>query len=63
MLSKSNLPEDADILLLGTLAVIFACLQHIFGIYADRTVYPNLFLFVTAKASSGKGLLAVTLWN
>lgn len=59
VLSKSNSPEDADILLLGTLAVISACLPHIYGIYADRTVYPNLFLFVTAKASSGKGRLAL----
>ena len=59
MLSKSNSPEDADILLLGTLTVISACLPHIYGIYADRTVYPNLFLFVTAKASSGKGRLAL----
>lgn len=55
----ANSPEDADILILGTMAVISACLPHIYGIYADRTVYPNLFLFVTAKASSGKGRLAL----
>lgn len=41
------------------MAVISACLPHILGVYADRTVYPNLFLFVTAKASSGKGRLAL----
>ena len=41
------------------MAVISACLPHIFGVYADRTVYPNIFLFVTAKASSGKGRLAL----
>ncbi len=57
--ANSNSPEDADILLLGTMAVISACLPHIFGVYADRTVYPNIFLFVTAKASSGKGRLAL----
>ena len=59
VVSKSNSPEDADILILGTMAVISACLPHIFGVYADRTVYPNIFLFVTAKASSGKGRLAL----
>ncbi len=59
ILSQSNSPEDADILILGTMAVISACLPHVFGVYADRTVYPNLFLFVTAKASSGKGRLAL----
>ena len=59
VVSKSNSPEDADILILGTMAVISACLPHVFGVYADRTVYPNLFLFVTAKASSGKGRLAL----
>ena len=55
----SNSPEDADILTLGTMAVVSACLPHIWGIYADRAVYPNLFLFVTAKASSGKGRLSL----
>ena len=59
VVSKSNSPEDADILILGTMAVISACLPHIFGVYADRTVYPNIFLFVTVKASSGKGRLAL----
>ena len=59
VVSKSNSPEDADILILGTMAVISACLPHVFGVYADRTVYPNLFLFITAKASSGKGRLAL----
>ncbi len=59
VVSQSNSPEDADILILGTMAVISACLPHVFGVYADRTVYPNLFLFVTAKASSGKGRLAL----
>ena len=59
VVSKSNSTEDADVLILGTMAVISACLPHVFGVYADRIVYPNLFLFVTAKASSGKGRLAL----
>ena len=53
----SNSEADSDILLLGTLTVLSACMPHIRGVYDRRTVYPNLFLFVTARASSGKGRL------
>lgn len=50
---------DADILLLGALTCISACLSNVSGIYDRRKVYPNLFLFVTAPASSGKGRLSL----
>lgn len=53
--SYSN--EDADILILGTLTTISSCLPNIYGIYDGQTIYANLFLFVTAKAASGKGRL------
>ncbi len=59
VVAKSNSPEDRDLLLLGSLVVISACLPNIFGIYAEREVYPNLFLFVTAQASAGKGRLTL----
>ena len=55
--SISNSEADSDILLLGTLTVLSACMPHVRGVYDRRTVYPNLFLFVTARASSGKGRL------
>ena len=51
--------EDADLLILGTLTVVSACLPNISGIYAGREVFPNLFLFVAAQASSGKGRLTL----
>lgn len=57
--ATSNSDQDADILILGSLTVLSACMPHIKGIYDNRTVYPNLFLFVTAGASSGKGRLAL----
>ena len=57
IVSISNSEADSDILLLGTLTVLSACMPHIRGVYDRRTVYPNLFLFVTARASSGKGRL------
>ena len=57
IVSISNSEADSDILLLGSLTVLSACMPHIKGVYDRRTVYPNLFLFVTARASSGKGRL------
>jgi hypothetical protein len=59
VVAKSNSPEDRDLLLLGSLVVISACLPKVYGIYAEREVYPNLFLFVTAQASAGKGRLTL----
>ena len=55
IVAKSVSPEDADLLLLGSLTVFSACLPNVYGIYGGREVFPNLFLFVTAQASAGKG--------
>ncbi|MEE4178287.1 MAG: YfjI family protein [Bacteroides sp.] len=49
--------EERDLLLLGSITTLSACLGRIYGIYDGRRVYPNLFLFVTARASAGKGRL------
>jgi hypothetical protein len=57
--AKATSPEDRDLLLLGSLVAISPCLPNIYGIYAERQVYPNLFLFVTAQASAGKGRLTL----
>lgn len=57
IVDQSNSEEDADILLLGSLTVISAVLPNVSGIYNKRPVWSNLFLFVTARASSGKGRL------
>ncbi len=59
VVEKSISPEDKDLLLLGSLVALSACLPNIYGIYAEREVYPNLFLFVTAQASAGKGRLTL----
>ncbi|MFC5048293.1 DUF3987 domain-containing protein [Aquimarina hainanensis] len=47
--------QEKDVLLLGSLTAISACLPNVCGMYDNSIVYPNLFLFVTAPASSGKG--------
>ncbi len=55
----ANSREDADLLLLGSLVVTSACFPNIYGIYGGVTVFPNLFLFVSAQASAGKGRLSL----
>ena len=55
----ANSREDADLLLLGSLVVASACFPNVYGIYGGVTVYPNLFLFVSAQASAGKGRLSL----
>lgn len=49
--------EDRDILLLGALTTISSSLPNIYGIYDCRKVSSNLYLFITAQASAGKGRL------
>lgn len=54
---RGDHPDDTDVLILGAITVISACLPGIYGEYDGLKVFPNLFLFVTARASSGKGRL------
>ena len=56
---QANSDEDADVLLLGSIVAFSSCLPKVFGVYGGRQVYPNLFLFVTAPASAGKGRLSL----
>lgn len=49
--------DEKDIMLLGTLTTISACLPNVFGFYDGKRIYPNLYLFITAQASAGKGRL------
>lgn len=55
----ANGAEDADILVLGSIVTFSACLPNIYGVYGQREVFPNLYLFVTAEASAGKGRLSL----
>ena len=57
--SNADFSEDADLLLLGSLTVFSVCLPNIYGVYGQHEVFPNLFLFVSAKASAGKGRLSL----
>ena len=55
--SLADSQHDKDILLLGSIATLSGTLPKIYGIYDRKVVFPNLFLFLTAKASAGKGML------
>jgi len=49
--------EERDILLLGSIVTLSVALPKITGKYGDNPVNANLFIFITAKASAGKGVL------
>lgn len=57
--SVSTSKEERDLLLLGSLVAISACLPKFFGKYDGRKVFANLYLFVTAQASAGKGRMVL----
>lgn len=59
IIARGDNDQDSDILLLGSIVCISACLPNLSGVYADRSYWPNLYLFVTAQASSGKGRLTL----
>jgi len=51
-------PRQKDILLAGILGVVSGCLPNVFGRYDHSEYGPNLFVFVVAPASSGKGVMS-----
>lgn len=51
--------KDADIIILAVLGVVSACLPNVYGKYGRVKVFPNLFYFLTARASSGKGQISL----
>ena len=57
VVNHSASPAEADMMLMGTITTLSATLPNIYGIYDQNTVFPNLYLFVNAKASAGKGRL------
>jgi hypothetical protein len=56
---RASSKEERDILLLGAMVTVGSCLTNFSGRYDEKTVFPNLFLYITAKASSGKGRLVL----
>ena len=51
--------EDRGTILIGAIATLSVCFPNFCGVYDERIVYPNLYLFVTAEAGMGKGALTL----
>ena len=51
--------EDRDVILLGTIGCLSVCFYNVCGVYDERVVYSNLYLFVVADAGMGKGALTL----
>jgi Protein of unknown function (DUF3987)/VirE N-terminal domain len=50
--------RERDVVLLGTIGVLSTCFPEIMGLYRKMVVGTNLFFFISAPASAGKGVLA-----
>ena len=50
-------PRERDVFFTGALSILSGCLPNVSGVYAQQTVFPNLFSFIIAPAASGKGAL------
>ncbi|MEO1519066.1 MAG: DUF3987 domain-containing protein, partial [Bacteroidota bacterium] len=48
---------EKDVFLLGALTVISGCLPNVYGTYDGRRVGTNIYVFIIAPASAGKGSL------
>lgn len=48
--------HEKDLVLISSL-VVLSNIVKVWGTYDNKTVYPNIFAFITAKASAGKGVL------
>jgi hypothetical protein len=55
VVSRASSKEERDILLLTSIVTVGSCLTTFSGVYDETQVYPNLFFYVAARASSGKG--------
>lgn len=49
--------REKDVFLLSTLGVLSSCFPDIQGVYDNKLVGMNLFLFISAPASAGKGVM------
>jgi len=57
VVAKAKSKEERDVLLLGALTVLSSCFPKFYSIYDDMKIYSNMYLFITAQASAGKGKL------
>lgn len=53
----SDSPDDKDLILIGSIVTLSSAIPNVYGLYHNRKVFSNLYLFVSAQASAGKGIL------
>jgi len=56
---KLSSDRERDTFITGALSVLSGCLYSVEGIYDGNIIYPNLYSFVIAPASTGKGVLKI----
>jgi hypothetical protein len=47
--------EEKDIMILGAITTLSSCFPNLYGIYDGDKIFSNLYLFVSAPPSAGKG--------
>ena len=50
--------RERDLYLLGAITVLSGIMPNVSGTYDQKTVFPNLYLFIIAAAANGKGALS-----
>jgi len=50
--------REKDVFFISALAVLSGCFSNVLGVYDDKVVAPNLFVFIKAPAGSGKSALS-----
>lgn len=50
-------PREKDVFFLGLLPLLSTCFPKVYGVYGNRRYHANLFMFISAPAGSGKGVL------
>ena len=59
VVNNSISADDRDTILIGSIVCLSVCFNNVCGVYDERIVYPNLYLFVVADAGMGKGALTL----
>lgn len=57
IVTAADTKEERDILLLGSIGCLSACLPNLYGFYDKKKMFANLYVYITAQASAGKGCL------
>ena len=59
VVSNAISEEDNDVILLGAIGCLSVCFSNVCGVYDERVVFSNLYLFIVADAGMGKGALTL----